>query len=265
MLRPLFAFVAFAFVFAASHRAATDPGRPASAEELLMIEQSVQKAAADMNRWAYTEARVTRDQKGKVKEDVLIRYDPSQPYEKQWTPLMIDGKPPTEKELARYRKRGDQVRKRDENPSPKSDKRRSLGEVMDLRGAVVVSETATHVVFEVPLSKQNNDRFPPEKFQIRARMQKENGALENVTIALRESFRMKVVAKVKSGDGTLDFTTIDPKFAPALTAIKGDASASILFVNVGMEFELKRTDFKRVKPYAEKFGVQIGELKAIDF
>jgi len=28
---------------------------------------------------------------------------------------------------------------------------------------------------------------------------------------------------------------------------------------------VRHTDFKRVKPYAERFGVQIGTMQAIDF
>ncbi|MGH7947148.1 MAG: hypothetical protein ACREH8_11955 [Opitutaceae bacterium] len=43
------------------------------------------------------------------------------------------------------------------------------------------------------------------------------------------------------------------------------AVASVLFINVGGSMELKRTDLKRVKPFDERFEVQIGTLKAIDF
>lgn len=39
----------------------------------------------------------------------------------------------------------------------------------------------------------------------------------------------------------------------------------MLFVPVGGRMEIRRTDFKRVTPYDERFQVQIGPLKAIDF
>ena len=82
---------------------------------------------------------------------------------------------------------------------------------------------------------------------------------------LRGSFRAKLIVKVKSGEGTLDFAVINPKYPPTLTAISGDASASVFFISVGGELELKRTELKHVKPFDERFEVQIGTLKAIDF
>jgi hypothetical protein len=98
-----------------------------------------------------------------------------------------------------------------------------------------------------------------------ARIERASAALENISVRLRESFRSKLILKVKSGDGTLDFERVDPKYPPTLTAIRGDASASIIFVSVGGELELKRTALKHVKPFNERFDVQIGTLKAIDF
>ena len=48
-------------------------------------------------------------------------------------------------------------------------------------------------------------------------------------------------------------------------SITGDADWSILFIGGGGSMELKRTDLRRVKPYAERFEVKIGNLKSIDF
>ena len=52
---------------------------------------------------------------------------------------------------------------------------------------------------------------------------------------------------------------------PALVALNGDASASVFFVSIGGAMALHRTELKHVKPYDERFDVQIGTLKAIDF
>jgi len=89
--------------------------------------------------------------------------------------------------------------------------------------------------------------------------------LENISVRLRDSFRSRLVVKVKSGEGTLDFTVVDPKRPPALVSIAGDAVASVFFVNIGGSMELKRTDLRHVKLFDERFDVQIGNLKAIDF
>lgn len=242
--------------------------RPATAEEAALLNELLHKTAADLRRWAYTEHRVFRDDKGRVKSEQILCYDPSKPYAEQWTPLKIDGKEPSERDRAKYRKRGEQAA-----PGPKDgvqvgggkSRRVTLGEVLDLARVSIAEETPTHWVFDIPLLKVGNERFPPEKFQVQARVKKEGRLLENIAVRLRESFRAKLVVKVKAGEGSIDFATVDPKHPPTMVRISGDASASVLFVNVGGSLELKRTELKHVKPFDERFEVQIGTLKAIDF
>lgn len=261
-----FLFVLLSLFLTPGVRAATPtpvPMRAATATELEQLSDSLEKTAADLRRWAYTESQVFKDEKGKVKTDVVVRHDPSKPYPEQYVPLLVNGKPPTAKDIEKYRKQGERARKRIENPS--SDRRKSLGEVLDLRTASVVSESAQTIVFEVPLKKEGNDRFPPEKFQVLMRLNRTTYALENISVRLRGSFRSKLIVKVKSGEGTLDFAVINPKYPPTLTSISGDASASVFFISVGGELELKRTELKHVKPFDERFEVQIGTLRAIDF
>lgn len=265
MHRYLFFVLLFALTVASPARAEAAPAGPREATdaETTMLENAVRNFAADYSRWACTESTVMRDDKGKTKRESVVRYDPSRPYEEQWTPLSIKGRPPTSREIARYRRRGEQARHRDENPE--KDPRQSLGEVIQFERATIMTDDAQSLTFEVPLSKTNNVRFPPEKFQVFVRVNKTGKTLENVSLRLRESFRMKLLAKVKSGDGSLDFTVIDPKFGPALTSMRGDASVTLFFMNIGGTIDLQRTDFKRVKPFNDRFGVQIGPLKALDF
>ncbi len=280
-MRPSLRFVTcLAFVFAAGAainvgRAATTPSgntggaRPATPEEIARLNQSLHQTADHYRRWAYTEHRIMRDAKGKVKSEVLLRHDPSLPYAEQWVPLLIDGKEPSDREKAKYRRRGERSAGSD-SPfagSPNSDtrNRRSLGELIEVQKSSIFQEDATHLVFEVPLLKIGNERFPPEKFQVLARLRRDDGRLENVSVRLRESFRSRLVVKVKSGEGSLDFASINPKYPPALVSIQGDANASILFVSIGGSMELKRTELRHVKLFDERFDVQIGTLKAIDF
>lgn len=237
--------------------------RAATAEELALLTASLEKTAGDMGRWAYTETRVIRDEKGRVKSNVVVRYDPSKPYAEQWTPLLVDGRPPKASDREKYRKQGERAGRQEARGE--SSRRYSLGELLAVGQSRVATETARQLVFEVPLRSERNNRFPPEKFEVLARVDRSPAALDQISLRLREAFRSKLVIKVKSGDGILDFSSVHPEHPPTLTEIRGDASASVLFVSVGGELELKRTDFKRVKPYAERFEVQIGTLKAIDF
>lgn len=237
--------------------------RSASSDEVMVLVGAVKKYTADVNRWAYTQSSIMRDDKGKTKSEIVVRFDPSEPPEKRWTPILIDGKPPSSRDLNRYRRRGTQAHA--ESDVPGTRRRYALGELIQFEGVKVVSEDAKQYVFEIPLRKENNNRFPPEKFLVLARVNKEAQTLAAVEVRLREAFRQKLVVKVKSGEGTLDFETVDPQFAPTLTSIRGDATVSVVFVNVGGAYELKRKDFKRVTPYDDRFEVQIGEMKALDF
>ena len=259
----VFLFVGLFAVQGAEPGRPATPARAATPAEIELLTEALEKTARDMRRWAYTESQVFKDDKGKVKTNTVVRYDPSKPYAEHYSPVSIDGKPPTASDVAKYRRRGERAQKYAENPS--ADRRKSLGELLGVKAARVASETPQTVVFEVPLTKDGNDRFPPEKFEVLIRINRATRALENIAVRLRGSFRSKLVVKVKSGEGTLDFAVVDPKHPPTLTAVKGDASASILFISIGGELELKRTELKHVRPFDERFEVQIGTLKAIDF
>jgi hypothetical protein len=89
----------------------------ARADVPALLQEAVNKYAVDAERWAYTQTIVSKDRQGKVEEEVVVRNDPSQPFDVQWTPLKINGKEPTDRQIEKYRKEHDKRRK----------SRRSLG------------------------------------------------------------------------------------------------------------------------------------------
>lgn len=239
-----------------------------------LLLDALTKLSQDFDHWAYTETRASTDKNGKPKGETIIRFDPSLPYAEQFLPLKIDGLAPTEKQLKNYRLRGENRGKRLERDeaagkAPGSDvaRLRLNGEnaPVDLPHATVASETETSVTFLVPLLRDEKTSLPVEKFELLARVNKERRAFENVSLRLRDSFRMKLVVKVQSGDANIDFTVVDPKFVPVMSEFRGGGSVSVMFIKFGGQFDVKRTEFQRVKPYSEKFGVKIGPLKALDF
>ncbi len=139
---------------------------------------------------------------------------------------------------------------------------------VDISSATVVREDEQAVDYELPLRKLEDGPFPPEKFQVIARFDRAAAGAwwKTWRCGCAEPVRAKLVVKIKSGDATIDFTTVDPKFAPAMTAVHGDASGSILFVNVGADFALTRSDLKRGEALRRsQFGVEIGPTQALDF
>ena len=235
-----------------------------------ILQDALKKLSVDTDRWAYTQTAIQKDDKGKTKSEVVLRFDPSKPYAEQYTPLKIDGKAPSDSQVRKYRRQGERRGDRIERGEAagvieSSSQRKSLGELMDLEKATVAEENEKTITYEVPLKKEGNDRLPPEKFRVTARLNKELRALENVSATLRAPLREKLILKLSSGEGHIEFKTVDPKHPPQLTEIRGSGSGSILFVPIGRSYELRREDYKRVKPYGDRFDVQIGTLKAIDF
>jgi hypothetical protein len=220
------------------------------AETPELLAEAIRKVSVDFERWAYTQTTVVRDRKGRVEEERVVRYDPSQPYDTQWTLLSVDGRPATEREVKKHRM----------EMGKRLKERRSLGD-----RATVAEETPEAVTFEVPLVQDDNQRLPPEKFQVLARVNRERLALERINVKVRAALRVAVVVNVKSGGAELNFGVVDPAHHPAVTGLEAAGTASIMFVRVGGGYSAKRADFKRVTPYSERFQVKIGPLKAIDF
>lgn len=227
----------------------TPAGTPA------LLEIAIKHYAADAERWAYTQTEIVKDSTGKRDKETVVRYDPSQPFDEQWTPLKMDGKEPTEKQIRKYRDAKAKNRKN----------RRSLGELLDLNKAVVVEDTPAAVTYEVALIKDGNQRLPPDKFRVTARVNKTTQAFEHVGVRLREAMRMALIFKLKSGEADLNFATIDPQFAPPMTGLHAEGEGSVFFVKVGGNYAVTRADFKRVKPYSERFKVKLAPMQFLDY
>ena len=239
-----------------------------------LLYAALAKVARNFDRWAFTETRNNTDEHGVPRPETVVRFDPSRPYAEQYQPLKIDGKPPTARQLKDFRRRGEKrgerlAREEAEGKIPGSQPPRfsisGSTATVDLVHAAVVSETPDSVTYEVPLKNDGHGTLPVEKFQLFARVNRQQGVFENVALRVRSAFRVKLVVKVKSGEASIDFGRVDPQHDPVPVEFTGDATATVLFMKFGGSFEVKRTDFQRVKPYGERFGVKIGPLKALDF
>ena len=230
---------------------------PLHAEVPPLLQEAIRKFTGDVPYWAYTETVVRTDMKGKPEGVTIVQVDPSQPYAEQIQPLQIEGKKPTLSEVEKFRQQRQKRQDREEN--------QSLGSLIVPEQTKVVSETATAITYEVGLRRTGNSRLPPDKFQVLVRINKPRQELENITVQVRESFRVALVAKVKSGLAVLNFKSVGPDHPAPLEMIKAEGAGSVLFVKLGANYELHRTEFRRVKPYADNFGTSIGDLKVLDF
>ncbi len=224
-------------------------------ESRSLLAEAIKKSALDAGCWAYTQTVVTKDRLGNVKEEVVVRYDPSRPAGEQWTPLKIDGDEPTEQ----------QVRKLRQDHEKRHQNRRALGELLDFEKSTVMEENATTITYEVPLLSNDNQRLPPEKFRVTARVNKERRAFENVAVRLREAWSVAFIVNLKSGEGDMDFATVDPQYAPPITALRAAGEGSVLFIKLGSSYSATRADFKRVQPWSEELPGKTAPLKFLDY
>lgn len=240
---------------------------PLRAELPPLLEDALKNALRDRDRWAYTEAKVMRDAEGAIKSSSLVRFDPSQPYALQYTPIEIDGRPPSDRDVEKYRKLGERRASRGIHGDDERAGRigQKLSNVIDPDQVTVVTEDATTRTYELGLRKSGNFQLPPEKFQVLVRIDKDHRTLEHIAVLLRSSFRVRLVLKAKSGAYGADFANPEPRFGTVLTAFHVDGKASILFVPFDLNEDVTRDGYKHVTPIDERFEVKIGPLKALDF
>lgn len=228
------------------------------AETPALLQTALQKLQAEENRWAFTQTTQAYDRQGRPDGGVMVeKCDPSQPPENQWTLVLRDGQPPTERQVRVWkRKRDKETRRREEKP---------LGQVIDFAQAKPVREDATQVVYELPLQKGASRRFPEEKFVVFMTVDRATQALGHVALRTRGSFRMVGVAKVDQLELDVELQSIDPAYAPQPTRLKVSGAGKVLFVRVGGSAEIVLTEHRRVTPYDDRFTVEVGELKVLDF
>lgn len=231
-----------------------------------LLETALTKYAADYDRWAYTETLIERNEKEKLLKETVVRFDPSKPYAEQYTPLKINGEPPSAADLKKYRRKGERREKQREQAEKKGETpTRTLGELMDLENTRLIEDRDDIAAYEVPLRKEGNNRLPPDKFKVVVRVTKSSATFESIAVELRSAMRAKAVVKIKSGAFLLKFASVSPEFAPAVVSASARGAGSVLFVTIGRSYDLVRGEFHRVKPYAERFEVKMGPLKSLDF
>lgn len=211
--------------------------RAATKVERALFDEAYGKLGMESEQWAYTETSHSIDD-----HHVLVtRVDSSQPQREQVVLRSIDGKAPTADEIQSWRDEGGEVVKPLGDMPPLA----TLANFSDLR---VFKDEVPAVVFEAPMRNENGD-FPAEKFQALFRVNKARRAFENISVRLRDSFRVAGVVKVTDAGLEIRFATLDPALAPQPVWLRMGGGARVLFLKISRSFEATRTDFRRVEPY----------------
>jgi len=268
-------FISLLLLGLAAGLRAEEPSRPATPDEVVLFKEAVKNTTQDTEHWAYTETTVMKSTKGKVREETVVRFDPSRPWPEQYTPLKIEGKAPTERQLKKYRERGEKRGDRLARTAGPADAtvpdkpavtkpERGKKVTLDLDNPRVLKDEGDRLVYEAALKATAKD-IPVDKFEVRVVVGKAARQVEHISLRLRESFRVKLVAKLKAGEASADFAVVDPKYGPVMVSATGSFGASLLFVPVSGIFTNTRTEWERVKPYNDRLKVKLGPLEVLDF
>lgn len=79
-------------------------------------------------------------------------------------------------------------------------------------------------------------------------MNKARRAFEDITINLRDSVQIARLMKVTGTGFHVVFQTIDPVCAPQPVLLQVGGSTCVLFMKFARDFEVRRTEFRRVAP-----------------
>jgi hypothetical protein len=226
------------------------------------LDQAVKKLVADTDRWAYSQEVREFDKNGKSDGGpTRERYDPSKPEDEQWTLQLYRGRIPTEADVRAWQRQKRREAKRRDRP---------LGEIIDFERAVLTEETELGWVYRLPIKPGASRRLPSDKFFVLMSVGKARMELENVSVRTTESFRLNglagLAAKVEGVEVDARFAVVDDAYAAQPSVITASGSARVAWVfRVGGRAEVVWTEFQRVKPYRDRYDVQIGDVKALDF
>jgi hypothetical protein len=226
------------------------------------LQAALDKLIADTDRWAYTQEIQEFDRSGRPEEGLTReRYDPSQPEGSQWSLLLYRGRVPTSEERSSWERRKRREERRRDRP---------LGEILDFPRATLREESAEAWSYLVPIKPRASRRLPAEKFTVQIDVSRARTEIARVRVWTNESFRLTgltgLVAKVDDVQIDARFAVVDAAFPaqPATVQAAGSGRIAWLFP-VGGKAEITWGAFARVKPYRDRFNVEIGEVKALDF
>jgi hypothetical protein len=211
------------------------PPAPESPVPFALLQQAVDARLGAPDRWAFTQ-RTIEYGRGQPRER-LERYDPSQPVDRRWTLLALDGRTPTAEERAgwavwRARRLGPRLA-----PSPL--------DYLDLDRARRLGSDGPRDRWEVPLRSSHRWLFPVEKIRVLITVDREARSIERLTAEVREPFRV-LLGLARITDGLLDLSFPADGGEGAVAGPRGTIHVSLY--RLGDRAEFTWSDFRPVGP-----------------
>jgi hypothetical protein len=229
-----------------------------------VLSRAIDLFQAGEGRWAYLQTTTEFSRKGVLKSVETVKVDPSQPWDDREVLVTRDGQVATEKQQKSFQRDREKKRLKRERRSGSGGEK--LRDRLDLNSARLLESTETTLRYHVSLEARPDDDFPAEKLETFIMVDRATEELRRVELRLRESFRKAGVVKLKSFELTVDFKTDPASTHPAtIHYLEASAVASIVFIPVGGSAQVEFEGHRWVKPYDDRFEVQMGEATSIGF
>ena len=213
------------------------------AETPPLLAQAVDKWIGERDQWAFTQ--FVREFDGTmVKEERVERYDPSQPGDRRWQLLSVNGRPPSAETLTVWQKR--KMKKR-------LNAGKSLGDFFDFAQATVADETEKAVRFHLSLRNDHPWLFPLTRVNVLVTVNKTAIAIDKIEAGIEEPFYVALgLGRVMGLDFDLQ---MNPSVQRGETdnpqAAKPDGTARAVVNKLGERVEYAWSEFKRVTPHPD--------------
>jgi hypothetical protein len=239
-----------------------------------LLDEALKKEREQEYHWAFTETVEARNGKGEVHDSMVVRYDPSKPYAEQYTPLSVDGKPPSNSVIHECRQRGeDEARERQKKFEKGEDNAPDAPEIeisddkgiIELQNAVLFEESDRYATFKVPVRAKSRSSFPFETILFLLKVNKTDSTLDSLQMTVSQPMRINLTARIRGADIQGTYTKVDPAYPPQITSAEIQADIKFLFAKSSARVSIKRSEFKHVKPYDDRFTVKMGPLKTLGF
>jgi hypothetical protein len=217
---------------------------PASrgAEAPPMLARALQKWSAEQGELAFTQQTRAFLPDGKVREERIERYDPSQPDSRRWRLVEVNGSPATDEQRKKWesRKNGKPRRKVDKSPL----------DYLDLEHAGLVSETPKDARFRIPIRPEAQRLVSLGDVDLVITVDKQSGNVSGIGAALREPIRVLLgLARITELDVDIRIRPVDETSSPVPDDVESQSTARVKISKLGAPVEYNWSDFKRVTPF----------------
>lgn len=203
-----------------------------------LLTQAVNHWAEGRQELAFTQRTRVPKGDGTTDYERVERYDPSQPDDRRWQLLTVNGRPPTQEERQHIEvKRNRKPRKGPGNPPAR---------YLDLENAQLVNETAEFAQFELGIKPEAARFVPLDKVVVRITVEKSTATIDHISAFLREPMRIAFgLAKILDVDVDLQFTEPGSGPPPA-SEVAPNSTARVTMSKFGDPLEFTWSDFKEV-------------------